>query len=457
MSTPSTPPPVAPPGPWSFPEPTRDQLSNGITTLTYQLPGQHVVSAHLVLDLPLNAEDRDREGVATICARALDEGSRPHPGEEFAELMETEGAGFGVELSLAGTQAVLDVPASRLDRALELFAEAVTAPALAEEDVRRHVTLRLAEIEQAQANSAQAATHAFRATVFDPASRASRMNGGEADTVAAVTPDAVREFHAARYGPAGATLVLAGDFSEDPVALAERHLGGWRNDAQQRSEYQRPAPGPRRLLLLDRPGAVQADVRFGGYGVDRRDPRWADITVASYAMGGAFLSRLNAVLREEKGYTYGVRMQFGPLRSAGSFAVQGSFRTEVVADALAITSELLQVVPRSARTRHHARPFTADEVREAVAYYVGVSPLRYATADGVADQAATQVLAELGEDYVDRSLAALAAVTPESATAAYEELVQLEQLSLVVVGDAAVVADPLRAVGFADLEVRSTR
>jgi predicted Zn-dependent peptidase len=162
-------------------------------------------------------------------------------------------------------------------------------------------------------------------------------------------------------------------------------------------------------------------------------------------MGGAFLSRLNAVLREDKGYTYGVRMQFSPLRSAGSFAVQGSFRTEVVADALALTQDLL---------RTDDQPFTADEVREAVAYFVGVSPLRYATADGVADQAGNNVLAQLPEDYVDQSLAALRKVTPESATDAYSGLVNLDELSLVVVGDAAVIAEPLRAAGFPDLEVR---
>jgi zinc protease len=442
-------PPVRPPGSWSFPTPTTGRLSNGIATLTYQLPGQHVVSAHLVLDLPLNAEDPALEGVATICARALDEGSRVHPGEEFAELMETEGAGFGVDLTLAGTQIVLDVPGSRLAPALALFAEAVTQPALADEDVRRHVSLRLAEIEQAQANSAQTATHAFRAVVFDDATRAHRMNGGEAATVAAVTPDAVRDFHRRHYGPAGAILVLAGDFTgEDPVALAETHLGGWRNDEQQRAPYQPPAPGPRQLLVVDRPGAVQADLRYGAFGVDRQDPRWADITVASYAMGGAFLSRLNALLREDKGYTYGVRMQFAPLRSGGSFAVQGSFRTEVLVDAVSLTRDLLQV---------EDRPFTEDEVREAVAYFVGVSPLRYATADEVSAQAGTQVLADLPQDYVDSSLAALRAVTPASATAAYRELVDLDQLSLVVVGDAAVIAGPLRAAGFPDIEVRPAR
>jgi zinc protease len=440
-------PTIAPAVVWAFPAPRRAQLSNGIELMIFDLPGQHVISAHLVLDVPLNAERRDIEGVATICARTLDEGTLRHNGEEFAELLETEGAGFGVELSLSGTQVVLDVPASHLDRALELFAEAVTEPSLADRDVNRHVQLRLAEIEQAQANPAQAASIAFRAAVFEENKRAARMNGGEPETVGQVTPDVVGAFHHDHFGPAGATLVLAGDFLGDPIAVAERCLGSWTNDDQQRVMIEDPTSAPRRVVLIDRPGAVQADVRFGGFGIDRMDPRWSEISIASYAMGGAFLSRLNAVLREEKGYTYGVRMNFGPLRTGGSFAIQGSFRTEVVVDALAITRDLINV---------EDAPFTSQEVNDAVAFFTGVSPLRYATAEGVADQAATQVLAGLPDDYVDRSLAQLRSVTPEAATEAYRSVVHPDELTLVVVGDAERLADPIRALGFPDLEVRPT-
>ena len=437
-------PELAPAGVWSFPTPARSRLSNGIETVVFDLPGQHVVSVNLVLDVPLNAEDRDREGTATICARVLDEGTRTHDGEEFAELLETEGAGFGVEVSLAGLQAVLDVPTSHLEPAMVLFAEAVRQPTLGERDVLRHVALRLAEIEQAQANSAQTASTAFRAALFDEASRASRMNGGEPETVARVDAAAVAAFHATRFGPVGARLILAGDFPTDPVPLAERCFGDWQNPGQQTVPTQTPTPTDRRLILVDRPGAVQADVRYGAFGIDRLDPRWSDITVAGYAMGGAFLSRLNAVLREDRGYTYGVRMNFMPMHAGGTFAVQGSFRTEVVADALSITRDLIDV---------SATPFTEREVDEAVAFLTGVSPLRYATADGVADQAATQAMAGLPEDYVDRSLALLRSVTPESATAAYTSLVRPDELSLVVVGDAERLADPLRELGFADLVV----
>ncbi|HEU5485674.1 MAG TPA: pitrilysin family protein [Microlunatus sp.] len=442
---PTTPPPIAAPPPWSFPAVQRHTLGNGIELHAYHLPGQHIIAAHLALDVPLSAEPANLEGVATITTRCLDEGTRAHAGEEYAELLETEGAGFGVEIGLSGLQAVLDVPVRRVDRAFALFAEAVTDPALAAEDVARHVKLRLAEIEQSRANSASRASTEFRRAVYAADSRAARMNGGEPDTVANVAAGDAVDFHRRWYGPSGTSLVVAGDLSGvDVVALAERTFGGWRNDEQQRTSPEPVGPAPATAVLVDRPDAVQADLRLGGFAADRNDPRWADLTVAGYAMGGAFLSRLNKVLREERGYTYGVRLGFTPLRQGGSYAVSGSFRTEVLVDAVREARELMTVTER---------PFVPDEVSDAVAYYVGTSPLRFATADGVAGQAATQIQAGLSPDYLDESLAALRQVTPESATSAYASVVDVGAASLVVVGAADQLAEPLRALGYDDLVV----
>jgi zinc protease len=431
-------PPVQPAGEWKFPQPERGRLDNGLEVMLFRLPGQYVISGHLVLGIPLNVEDDAVEGIATITARTLDEGTEDHPGEEFADLLETEGAGFAVDVSLSGTQVILDATASRLHTALPLFAEAVIRPALAPSDVERHVTLRLAEIEQAQANAAQLASTAFRRAVFDPNARASRMTGGEPERVAAVTPPSVRDFHSTYVGPCASTLILAGDFAEDPWPRIQSTFEGWSVPGQVISEHEQPTANRRVLQIVHRPGSVQADVRLGGFGVDRTHPQWADITIASYAMGGAFLSRLNAVLREELGYTYGARLSFVPLRVGGSYSMQGSFRTEVVADAVTTALRLMDV---------RDRPFTEQEVTDAAAYYTGVSPLRYATADGVADQAASQVLGGLPDDFVDRNLSALVAVTPASATQAYLDIVDLEQYTLVVVGDADQLAEPLQARG----------
>ncbi|QDP96473.1 insulinase family protein [Microlunatus elymi] len=437
-------PQIAPPKPWSFPSPTRQTLDNGLEQISYRLPGQHVVSASLVLDVPLAAEPADLEGIAAITCRTLDEGTDEHSADEFAELLESAGAGFGVDVASSGLQLILDVPDRRLSPALALLAEAVRTPGLNEADVDRQVQLRLAEIEQAHANPTQAAAIAFRRSVFAAGSRYSRLTEGEPSTVSAITAERARQFHHDHFGPRGAKLIIAGELPDDVDSLVAQHFGDWRADDQISVDHEPPIAGVRRAVIVHRPGAVQADLQLGGFGIDRSDPRWADISIASYIMGGAFLSRLNSVLREQLGYTYGVRMGFQPLRTGGTFAVSGSFRTEVIGDALTEAGKLLSISDK---------PFTRTEVDEAVNYFTGVSPLRYATADGVADQAAVQALAQLPDDYLDQRLAALREVTPESAAAAYTSLVDPDGLTLAIAGDADKITEPIRAAGFDDVTV----
>lgn len=440
-------PAIEPAGPWAFPTAETAELDNGLRVVVYRLPGQHVIGTNLVLPIPLTAEPREREGVAAICARTLDEGSLRHDGEKFAELLESEGAGLGIDVAPAGMQLIMDVPSTRFGPALHLLAEAVMMPAHHAADVDRHVQLRLAEIDQAWANPGQVGGIAFRRNVFAADSRPTRMTDGEPETLRTLDRDQVAEFHRRFYGPRGATLVVAGDFAEDPLALASRTFGDWSVPDQELIEPTPAGPGQQTAVIVDRPGSVQADVRLGGFGIDRRHENWAAAVVGTYAMGGAFLSRLNRVLREERGYTYGVRLGLAPLRNGGTFAVQGSFRTEVVADALAEAKRLLDV---------SEEPFTEVEVNEAIAFFTGVSPLRYATADGVGDQAASQVLAGLPAAYVDQNLARLRAVTPEQATEAYRAVVDPDALTLVIAGDAAQLAAPLADIGYPDLH-RLTR
>lgn len=433
---------VRPSPPWSFPVSERARLDNGIEVLLYHLPGQHVVSVGLSLDLPLTAEPADLEGVAALTARTLDEGTEAHPGQAFAEAVERCGAELSGGVGYSATTLYLDVPSSRLGEALPLLGEAVTAPQLLDADVERHRTIRLAQVRQQLAQSSERANHAFRRTVLADAARASRMAEGEPPTLAGITGEHVRAFHAVHYGPAGTTLVLAGDFRGDPLADAAAALGDWRPD-QQRAEHQRPTARQRHAFLVDRPGSVQADVRFGGFTIDRRDPRWFALQVGARAVGGSFLSRLNRVLREEKGFTYGVHLVNAPMRDGGISYVTGSFRNEVVGETLDLLPRLLDVT---------LEPLSLAEVVDARTYLTDVLPLQYATASGVCNGVMALRAAGLGPEFVDQTREGYARTTPGLATTAMAELLRPHVASLVVVGDAPALAADIRAAGW-DLEV----
>ena len=432
-------PSVRPPRRWSFPTPAQSRLDNGMQVLTFQRDGQHVASIGLVLDVPLTLERPEQEGVATLVQRCLAEGTKRHPDTEYAVAVEGRGASVAGFVGHATTRMFMDVPVDRLDDGLALLAEAVIEPELTPEAVERQRLIRLAEIDQEFANSARRAGIAFRGACVPRRFRSARPTGGEASCVAAITAADVAEFHARHYRPEGTTLVISGDLDGDALASARAAFGAWAGalDAGLRPEL--PQAKKPRFLLIDRPGAVQADVRLGGFGIDRHDPGYADLSVACHALGGSFLSRLNRDLREKKGFTYGVHLSNHSMRSGGLLSMQGSFRTEVVVKALNRARKILDVTNA---------PLTQREVDDAVSFTRGITPLRFSTASGITDGVAALVSVGLTTDYVDAFMESLGAVTPQSATQAIQTLLPPDGLTLVVVGDADALAGPLTKAGW---------
>lgn len=431
---------------WRFPQPVVRQLPNGLTVWRFNLPGQHVVTAQLVLDVPLSLEVPEVEGIATIALRTSDEGTVQHPGDQLVDALESAGAAFDGGATASATLCSIDVPNTRLATALPLLAEIVQRPQYAPEDVERNVALRLAELEQTMVSAPSLAALAVRQVIFDDSSREARPQGGLPDTVGAITPELVRAFHDRHWRPDGATLILAGDLDDEVDALVDASFGGWAT-VSGAALHVIPTPrgaatvadGQRVVHLVDLPGAVQTQIRVSGIGVDRTSLDFAPLQVAVNAMGGSFGSRLNTVLREEKGYTYGVHFSVAPARLSGTWAVSASVRTEVSADAVAETLRIMDLT----------EDFTGDEVTDAVNQQLGIAPLRYDTAGAIANQAATLAAAGWEADFVNLHFARVAQVTPGSASAAYRKVVRPDNAHIVLVGDASQLLPQLEAAGYA--------
>lgn len=425
-------PEVAAPPAWRFPSIHESRLSNGIRLLRVHLPGQYVTSSRLVVHAPIGAEPDGADGVALLTSRTLDEGTEVRTGEEFAAAVERQGAHYGASVSDASVHISIDVAAGRLGPALALLAEAVTAPVFPESEIARHVALRIGEIEQDHADPGSLAYETFSAHVFDAATRLSRPVGGTSTSVAALDRAVVQAYYEATYSPARATLVVAGDLTGvDVEELADATLASWTSSAGGSDALTAPgATAGARLVVVDRPGAVQTELVIGCPGPDRTDATWAEHVLAARIVGGTITSRLDAELREEKGYTYGIRASFSPFARGGLFSVSGSVRTEVTGAAM---SDALRIL---ATTRDG---FTDLEVADAARYLTRMAPLRYETASDITSQTASNVANGVGIDFVDRHQAALAAVTPAGAAAAYSRSVALDGLTVVAVGDAAAI------------------
>ncbi|WP_327326512.1 insulinase family protein [Streptomyces sp. NBC_01210] len=439
--------------PWAFPAPERGTLDNGLTVLRCHRPGQQVVAVEICLDAPLDAEPEGLDGVATIMARALSEGTDKHTAEEFAAELERCGATLDAHADHPGVRVSLEVPVSRLPKALGLLAEALRAPAFADNEVERLVRNRLDEIPHETANPARRAAKELSKELFPASLRMSRPRQGTEETVARIDSAAVRAFYAAHVRPATATAVIVGDLTDvDLDAVLADSLGTWKGDsAAPRPKPPITADDTGRVVIVDRPGAVQTQLLIGRIGPDRHDRVWPAQVLGAYCLGGTLTSRLDRVLREEKGYTYGVRAFGQVLRSApdGSgaslLAISGSVDTPNTGPAL---DDLWKVLRTLA-----AEGLTDAERDVAVQNLVGVAPLKFETAASVAGTLADQVEQFLPDDYQAQLYVRLAETGTVEATAAAVSAFPVDRVVTVLVGDASQIEEPVKALGIGEVTV----
>ena len=443
-------PEVGPPEPWAFPQAQRSDLANGLRVVSYDVPGQYVISVSLAVPMPLELEPRDLEGIATIMARTLDEGTALHTAEEFAELLERKGIALGAGVSDAGLVVNLDVSKRHLSEALDLLSQAVREPAFPANEVSRHIKSRLAEIDQEYAVPGQRAAIEFISTYFDADERASRPTAGAKATISAITPQHLVAFHAANVVPAGATIVIAGDLSDlDVVSEVGQALGSWSASAAGTAEVVAAreaarAPDATRVVFLDRPGSVQTEFYIGCPGPDRGvEGGWARYQVLGFVVGGSPNARVDAVLREDKGYTYGIRSGFRPRRRGGMFLTSGSVRADSTVEALGLLLDILDTAREG---------FTPEETKAGVDFIGKTAPGRYATADAVAEEAAALSLEGLTTDFITANLQALLEVDAAGLATAYNRYVNGEW-TVVIVGDASLYAEGVRALNRGEVAV----
>lgn len=442
-------PDVQAPAPWSFPEPDRFVLANGLSVQAFDMPGQHVLAVQLGIPAPLAGEPEDIEGVGLIMARCLDQGTARHTADEMAELLARKGIALHAGVGERGILVELDVISRNLTEALGLMVECLTEASFPEAEVRREVRHRVADIGQDHADPGSLAALHFIATYFAPADRASRPGGGSRDTVQAITAKAVRDYHAATVHPDGAVLAVAGDLTGiDLPAVLEAAFAPWPSrpgHAPAESDPGTRAPDAGRILLVDRPGAVQTEVHLGGPGPTRSDPLgWGPYQVLSFAVGGSPQARIDAVLREERGYTYGIRAGFRPRARTGLFTAAGSVRGEVTVEALEALLDILDL---------RGADLTDGELAHAAGYQARTAPGRFATCETVAAEAVSVTMDGLDTDFVTRTLDQVRTLDPEVARAAWDRH-RGEPWTVVLVGDAQ-HAEGIRALGRGPVEVLS--
>lgn len=443
------------PGPdsrFAFPVADRLRLGNGLQLSTVERRGLPMVSLALVLPSGSAIDPETQPGLASMTADMLDEGSADRSAIEMQEAL----ARIGTELETdAGHDSVV-LSLSLLDRfvpqGLQILSDIVVRPRLAALDFERVRTLRTNRIRQLKDVPGVNAEAVFARALYG-----SRPYGhlsiGSSASLAAMAPTDVARFHLQQYVPSHATLIAVGAIDAPTFARqAEEAFGSWQADAGRTLAPSAPdfvagvpadALLDRRLLIVDRPGAAQTELRVGHVSVPRKTPEFHALVLLNAVLGGHFSSRLNLNLREGKGYTYGVRSAFDFRKTAGPFSVQTSVQTDATADAVAeILGELRAILAD--------RPADERERGLSAATLTKGYPRNFETAGQVARGLAQLATYELPDDTFDVFAPRIQALTTDDITAAAGRHLHPERAVVVAVGDAARIRGALERTGFGE-------
>ncbi len=260
--------------------------------------------------------------------------------------------------------------------------------------------------------------------------------------------DDLRAFYRAHYRPDNATLIVVGDVTPAAVMpMLEKTFGVWKNDGMRPLDAAVPtAPQltKRQVFLVDKPGAVQSQIRIGWVGVPRSTPDYVALEVLNTVLGGSFTSRLNQNLREKHGYTYGASSAFDMRGSAGPFLAAAGVQTDKTADALKeffveLDGILAQVPP--------------DELQKAKNYVALGFPGEFETTGDLARKLEDLVVYNLPDDTYANFVGAVSRITAADLQRAAARYIQPDKMAVVVVGDRGSIESSIRALNLGPIQI----
>ncbi|MGH8800451.1 MAG: insulinase family protein, partial [Casimicrobiaceae bacterium] len=443
-------PPAAGPQPApSLPAPQSFKLPNGLTVLTMQRPNLPIVTAQLVVNAGLGAGDPAHPGIADFAAAMLEEGTTTRGTLQIAREIEQLGAGYEAQTRRDLTSLRIDALARNFPAALELLADIAQHPTFPEEEIIRQRKARLAEIVEAREDGGTLAEVAFARAVYGAGHPYGFSNlGTEASTLDASAAE-LRRFWGRWFRPDNAALVVVGAIDSAALrALAERLWGSWAAVPNTMSKDKPPAPPTptsARVVIIDKPGAPQTDLRVGRIGTVRTTPDFAALQLLNEAIGGGFTSRLNLDLREDKGYTYGIGSRFEYGRRPGPFVVRTAVRGDVSGPA---AREILAQLGRAG-----AAPLTPEELRRARGSLTESLPALFETNGATGSSFGELFAYGLPLDYFRKLPAQLNAVQAGDLPPLARHYFDPSSMIVIAVGDGGKLQRALEALRLGPIEV----
>jgi predicted Zn-dependent peptidase len=422
-----------------LPRPVERQLSNGMKLLVVE--SHRVPTITLRMNMP-SGDLRDpasMPGVSDATAALIRLGTKTRSSKDIADAVAELGASLSFGSSQGESTIFLSSMTENFDAALALLADVLLNPTFPQDELDKYKTRLRTQLEQAKSSPGFPANDLLMKLLYPDDSR--RYTHPTVESLSKITRESLIEHYKTYYVPSGEWAGISGDISpRDAVAKLDKVLGAWKGGPVAHVTMKFPEPlSEKKVFLIPRPNSVQTLLMVANHAIDRKSPDYLECQVMNRVLGSGPSSRLFRIIREEKGYTYGIGSGFSATRYLNHFTASTSVRTEVTEPALA------ELLAQFADIRNRAVP--ADELADAKSAIVASFVLGLESSSQVLSRWMEQRMDGLPEDYWDTYTAKVMAVGAEDVQRVAKKYVPLDNIRIIAVGDATKIAELLKKFG----------
>ena len=437
----STMPAVQDPAKAVFPTMQKATLKNGLNVVLVERDAVPVVNFRLVLDAGYAADQFAAPGTASLAMSMLDEGTTSRDALQISEELALLGASIGTFSGLDASSVSLSALKAELDASLDLYADVILNPSFPEEDFNRLKQQQLIGIQREQVTPVQMALRVFPGLLYgDAHAYGLPLTGsGTTESVSDMSRDDLVKFHDTWFKPNNGTLIVVGDVSMNELQpKLENAFSKWKKGSVPKKNIGQVAhQAESSVYLMDRPGSEQSIIFAGHVAPPKGNPNEIAIETMNTILGGAFISRVNMNLREDKGWSYGAFSLIWDAKGQRPFIVYAPVQTDK-------TKESMQEVVNELKGILTDKPVTAEEVDRAKKNQTLTLAGQWETNGAVMGSVAEIVQYGLPDNYHDTYTDQVYNLSIDKISSAAKEVIHPDNLVWVIVGDRAKIEAGIR-------------
>jgi zinc protease len=427
-----------------FPPYDIQMLPNGLQVVAVLHHEQPAVTMRMLIRAGAAADPKDKLGLARLAASLLDQGTTTMSAEQMNDAIDSIGGAMGANAGTDLTFAHMVVMKDSFETGMRMLSDMVRHPGFTQAEIERQRQQTLSGLQVSLEDPEYVANSVFDRLVygFHPYGL---PDTGTPETIRSITRADLMAFHQRYFTPNNAILAIVGDVTaEEAFTMARKVFGDWeRRDVTTEKFVEPPAP-TRRVVVVNKPDAVQTEVRVGHIGIPRNHPDYMALNLAIRILGGEGSNRLHQVLRTERGLTYGAQANMDALKNSGDVEAETNTRSDA-------TGEVLKLIVDEFWRLQRDRVGTV-ELDNAKAYLTGSFPLTIETPDSIAMQVVTVLFYGLPLEELQTFRERVNAVTVDDVQRVARNYLRPDRLSVVLVGNASEFAPQLGRVGFETFE-----